>query len=350
MIKPRLEIKFPIKYAYWFLKRKSSLRICNDTLLVNRARTGIIISLKALNLPQNSKVGMMCYNCKSVMNAIHHCGFHIVFIDVTDSLKIDLNDLNRKSKGLSALIITHLFGIPNDIAEIKKVIPNIPIIEDCAHAFGSVGCGEGGDFAVYSLGLGKFPSIGNGGVLRINNSIYQRQSAILYNSLKDYSTVDDFKLFLHLMIRHIIYMPILYNFLTNPFIRQYRHSNVIEIEDMKKMSLGIASIFSHIQNGLQQEMFIRWERLVHLKEEFANNTDCKLIFDAHSNGFMAPFICRDKDALKYKLKRQNIESETHFSNCIVWAKEFGYNIGDCPNTERLLSKLLILPTYYELPL
>ena len=53
-----------------------------------------------------------------------------------DDLRIDKGDLKRKSSQLSALIVTHLFGIVNDVCAIKKEFPQLVIIEDCAHAYG----------------------------------------------------------------------------------------------------------------------------------------------------------------------------------------------------------------------
>ena len=86
-----------------------------DTYYLNHARTGLRIALSALGLPIGSKIGVAAYNCYTVMNAIIEAGYEIVFIDIDDNFHLDLNDLQHKKAKIDALIVTHFFGLPENI-------------------------------------------------------------------------------------------------------------------------------------------------------------------------------------------------------------------------------------------
>ena len=63
------------------------------------------------------------------------------------------------------------------------------------------------------------------------------------------------------------------------------------------------------------------------------------------NAFMAIVRTDDPEGLKREYAVKGIETETHFKNAIIWAEQFGYKRGNCPNAEKLVNKLLMIPTY-----
>ena len=130
---PKLNIHITSRqlFEYWFGSTQPC--IAQNEFLVNYARTGITTALQALHLSNGSGIGVMVYNCNSVMSAVEKAEHKCVFIDVTDEFKIDLRDLQKKRNDIKALVVTNLYGIRNDIDEVKKIIKEIPIIEDCAH-------------------------------------------------------------------------------------------------------------------------------------------------------------------------------------------------------------------------
>jgi dTDP-4-amino-4,6-dideoxygalactose transaminase len=68
------------------------------------------------------------------------------------------------------------------------------------------------------------------------------------------------------------------------------------------------------------------------------------------NAFMLVAKLNEPNKLKKRLADKGIESATHFSNAIVWAKQFGYKDGSCPTAERLTKELLMIPTYRRIKL
>ena len=80
-------------------------------------------------------VGVQPYTCSSVLTAIVAAGYQPLFIDINEQLTLDGDDLKRKLTQLNALIVTHTFGTPANIDQIKRLAGHLPILEDCAHAF-----------------------------------------------------------------------------------------------------------------------------------------------------------------------------------------------------------------------
>lgn len=75
----------------------------------------------------------------------------------------------RRTARTRAVIATHLFGIPADVPELRRALPQVPIVEDCAAAFGSRldgrPVGVFGDIAAYSFSPGKRIDAGELGAL-----------------------------------------------------------------------------------------------------------------------------------------------------------------------------------------
>src|SRR4030043_419731 len=102
--------------------------------LISSARAGIYAVLKAYNRP--GKVLLPAYNCIAVPEAIIYAGYQPAFVD------IDISTLNVSPSALekaltpdtTALLFTHLFGIPCETEEIRSICKNrdILLIEDAA--------------------------------------------------------------------------------------------------------------------------------------------------------------------------------------------------------------------------
>ena len=130
-MKPRLDIQFPLKrqWQYWF---GEEYKPKDGEYLVNHARTGIVMALRA-TLPKGGRVGVVAYNCHTVANAVVNAGCNPFFVDVTEDLRIDVESV---PVDLDAIVVTNLFGIRNDIAAIRKRLPKAIIIVDNAHGYG----------------------------------------------------------------------------------------------------------------------------------------------------------------------------------------------------------------------
>lgn len=339
-MKPRLEIRFDKVLQQAFRRREPLYSPAENEFLLNHARSGLLLALQALGLPQGSRVGLMVYNCHTVMNAVAQAGCEPVFVDVDDALKLDLDDLQRKSEDMKALVVTHLFGIVNDIEVIRKRFPQLVVIEDCAHAFGKP---IEGDFGVYSVGPGKLPSLGDGGILVVNRKEFLDLVKSLFNELPCYSRWSERKLYVKLLLMKWANSRLFYSWITMPLKRMRRRPSGKETIVVKKMSQGVQAML-----GLRKESV---NVIVEQRKENALREEKRL--EGHpavikvllgSNAFMLPVFCTNPKALKKQYARQGVETATHFENSIAWARGFGYR-GNCPNAEKLVGMLLVVPVY-----
>lgn len=341
-MKPRLDIHFSAaqKRAFW---KRSAYVPERHEFLVNHARSGIMLALQSLRLPADSQVGVMVYNCHTVFNAVAQAGYKPVFIDVTEALTLDLADLRKKANGLRALVVTQLFGIINDIASIRDEIPNLPIVEDCAHAFGHHGAA--GDFCVFSIGLGKLPSLGDGGILTVNNESFLPEVEKLYRDLPEYSSMENLKLYCKMSVQSLLYRPWVYSLITRPLKHWRKTSPGVEVIIPRKMSPGIRAMYTKAKPSFDDCMRKRKLRATQVESGLCKVPGVRRVLTGSENGFMAIAECEDPSAVKEILRKQGIEAETHFGHCIEWAKQFGYEERSCPRAEHLTQHLLMVPTY-----
>ena len=294
---------------------------------MNPARTGIVIVLRAA-LPNGGSVGVVAYNCHTVANAVVQAGCEPSFVDVTDDLTIDIATIPAD---LDAIVVTHLFGIRNDIAVIRKRLPEAIIIVDNAHGYGLP---AEGDFTVYSINQGKFPALGPGGILCVNlkeNNIIEAIDA-MYERMPGYSKMGEMKLFCSMLIKAIAYSRCMY-WLTMK-LKKTANPDVHEPITMKRMASGIRRLYNAWLPNAEIE--------IEKQRRNAEKIDGVIYGD---NAFMAIVRTNNPKALKREFAKRGIETETHFKHCIEWAKEFGYVEGSCPKAEELTQKLLMIPTY-----
>lgn len=346
---PRLETKSPVPFFWNFCFGKKYVPERGEFLL-NHARSGILLALQAMNMEHGSFIGVMAYNCDSVASAIKNAGHNPVFIDVTYELRISLSDLENKKGSLSAIVVSHLFGIPNEIEKIQDVCKGIPIIEDCAHAYGSEFkdgsmCGSKGDFAVFSVGFGKFPSLGDGGILKVNNEKYIDPLSSIIKSLKCYTVTEEMQLFSKLVVRRLAYIPFVYG-----FVVRFKKQRTADSDkwDVKLMSTGISRLWNATKPIMLKLRDQKRQCMEFVIQSLRGLDGVRLLEHCpwqYSNAFMLPIYCVDKQRVSQHIRTKKIEAITHFSMSIKWNKAFGYKAGDCPNTEMLLQHLLMLPCY-----
>ena len=358
---PRLNIQYTLHDAYIAIKSIFVLspKTENSLFYLNHARTGLRMALTSLNLPQGSKVGVMVYNCYSVMNAVKLAGLEIEFIDVTDDFCIDIHDFENKKDKLSALIVTHLFGIPNDIEQLKSLSPNIPIIEDCSHSFltenGDELTGTAGDMAVFSMGLGKFPSIGPGGYLKVNNDRYLDLINESYSNLSTPSFLNEINNIGLSFLLSVLHKPVIYNYFTKPVLKEknkrkddavrYKHSET----KILKSCLGL-----FISKSTQYSVYLKIQQknARQIYEVLKSNNPTIKISKKYNlnkiNCFMFPLLTENRQLFIDKMEMRGIELGTHFSKSVEWAKKFGYKDGYCINVEKIANQLVVCPCHYNL--
>lgn len=336
---PRLEIHFSLADQWQFIFGKASVPKDN-VFLLNHARTGLLLALQATGFPVGSRVGVMVYNCHTVMNAVEQAGYLPVFLDINDKLKLDLDDLRRKVEGMSALVVTHLFGIVNDVKRIKEMFPGLIIIEDCAHAYGMTDLH--GDFAVFSIGQGKFPSIGDGGILWVLNKKYKDSVKTWYSELPRYSFFQNSALFFKLLVNSWMYSPLLYGWITLPMKKRRGITQGKVSISPRKMSTRVQAVYVGKEDRVTEMISLRKKKASELLADLPQGEIRAILGE---NAFMLVLFCDNPVWLKAFFRHKGIDTETHFAHAFDWARSFGYVWGMCPQAESLINHLLMVPTY-----
>ena len=188
-------------------------------------------------LRRGDEVLVQGYTFYATATPLYFLGCKIVLIDSTVNGNIDINDLKHKiTKNTKAVVITHLWGIPAEVAEIAKILKerHILLFEDCSHALGSSVNGKAvGSFGIgsaWSLGAKKNITGGQGGMLTTNDyNIFQKSVCFGFstNNFGDKKiTLDELKTFKVTGIGFNFRMHPFSSFVINEQLKKY--SNVLE--------------------------------------------------------------------------------------------------------------------------
>lgn len=339
---PRLHIEFAYRHQLTFWCGVEHTPQVGEYLL-NHARSGIVMALQAA-LPAGGRVGVVAYNCHTVANAVEQAGCIPVFVDVTEDLHIDVQHLSKQP--LDAIVVTNLFGIHNELDAIRQAQPNAIIIVDNAHGYGLP---AEGDFTVYSINQGKFPALGEGGILYVNNPAYAEPIQTQYASIKGYSIVQEAKLYLTMLLKALMHTPWIYRVLTLR-MKQKRTSVACRSEVvLKRMAKGVSRMYQQALPTIAEQIQQQRANAQQMADALLSKGLAEQVWYG-DNAFM--LIARTKDIIglsKY-LAARGVESATHFARAIEWAKEFGYTEGQCPMAESLTKELIMIPTYKKINL
>lgn len=129
-------------------------------------------ALRALGIGPGDRVLTNAFTLAPVPGAIAAVGAVPVFVEVTDDLTIDLDDLAAKAgQGARALMLSHMRGHVGDMDRLMALCDaaGLPVIEDCAHTMGAawrgVPSGRHGIFGCYSTQTYKHMNSGEGGLI-----------------------------------------------------------------------------------------------------------------------------------------------------------------------------------------
>jgi DegT/DnrJ/EryC1/StrS aminotransferase family protein len=150
----------------------SRLHAGRPTLLLPSATYALRAALAALRIGPGAEVIIPALDWTASRDAVRSVGATPVPVAVdAATLTLPAEGARRARTGrTSAAIACHLHGVPADVPALVQALDGLPVLEDCAGAFGSQLDGRqvgtlGNSFAVFSLGPGKTIDAGEGGVL-----------------------------------------------------------------------------------------------------------------------------------------------------------------------------------------
>lgn len=326
-----------------------------DVFEISSARVGIKYALQAFQLTDQARIGVQPFTCSSVLAAIASLGYIPVFIDIDRSLTIDCADFTRKIDSLDALLVTHMFGNPADVRQLRKLVGRLPVIEDCAHAFltsyDGQSLGSFFDIAVFSFGYGKFPALGDGGVLVVNTTTYSPFISSALGKLLAPSALKEALFIAQKSVYSVLYSRIGYELLYSLFRKKLgtRGLQVSQYPTKERSPYAIVHhLFDAVRPSLPALALRQRRNALQLIDQNRNSLD--FIHPGSDDGFIfaVVLIARDRDVLYNFLIERGIGAGKHFQHALAWATAFGYSQGDCPSFERLQDKLITIPCHAAL--
>lgn len=296
-------------------------------LTVNSGTDALILGLRSLNLKPGDEVIVPTNTFIASALAATENKLTPIFVDVNkDDYGIDLADLKRKiTTKTKAIIVVHLFGQPDKLDEIQKIIKgskkNIYLIEDAAQAHGAFynkkRIGTRGIFSVFSFyptkNLGAY---GDGGAIVTNNR----------------GVADSIRL-----------------------LRQYGQESKYHHE-----ILGVNSRMDTIQAAILRIKLRHLDEWNNKRQANARlltkliNRDCPKVKtpgyykDRPSVYHLYVIQANKRNALQYFLKQKHIMTLVHYPIPLHLQKAFSYlkyKKGDFPNAENISDSVVSLPIH-----
>lgn len=159
----------------------------------------IHLGLILLGVASGDEVICQSFTFSASANPIIYLGATPIFVDSERDtwnmspqlLEVAIKDRISKGKTVKAIVPVHLYGMPSNMGEIKKIAEkyNIPVLEDAAEALGSTyngeKCGTLGQLGVLSFNGNKIITTSGGGALVSKCPNMIKRSRFLATQAKD---------------------------------------------------------------------------------------------------------------------------------------------------------------------
>ena len=159
-------------------------------LAVTSGGYAMACALRAVGVAPGDKVLSNAFTLAPVPGAIANVGAVPVFVEVTEGLVLDLDDLRAKiaESGARYLLLSHMRGHICDMDALMAICDGagVAVIEDCAHTMGAawdgVPSGRHGKAACYSTQTYKHMNSGEGGFLITDDADVMARAVMLSGS------------------------------------------------------------------------------------------------------------------------------------------------------------------------
>ncbi len=148
----------------------------------------IALALRAVGVKAGDRVLTNAFTLAPVPGAIASLGAIPVFVEVTQDLTIDLDDLAARSDQAKVLLLSHMRGHICDMDRLMEICDaaGVVVVEDCAHTMGArwrgVLSGRHGAVACYSTQTYKHINSGEGGLLISDDAALMARAIMMSGS------------------------------------------------------------------------------------------------------------------------------------------------------------------------
>ena len=145
-----------------------------SVFFTHKGRTAIRKACELLGIESGDEILAPSYNCGSEIDPLLSSGASIKLYRIKTNCQIDFDNLTKRiTPKTKAIYVTHYFGFPQPIVDLKRISQEtgLPLIEDCALSLfsksGSIRLGTTGSMAIFSFP--KSLPVPDGGALIVND-------------------------------------------------------------------------------------------------------------------------------------------------------------------------------------
>ena len=322
------------KYTSRFEEEIKKITKAKYAVTVSSCTAGLHISCLASNFKKGDEIIVPAQTHTATAHAVEYTGAKVIFSDVefpsgNISLRLIKKKITKKTRGI---IIVHMAGYPCEVKKISSFCKknNITLIEDCAHALGTVedkrhvgNFGISGNFSFYPT---KQITTGEGGVVITNNKKFFKK----IKTLKAFGIDKDI----------------------NNRKKQGDY-------DVKFLGLNYRMTDFQAALGYSQTLFypknLQRRKLI-AKRYIKNLSKIKGIlfmpYISDSSYFVFQIFCKKRDFLLKYLKDKKIGVSVHYTNPLpkmtYYKKKYNLDVKNYPNALKYGNMNISLPVYPKL--
>jgi len=338
--------------------------------LTNSGRSAFFILLKALDLKPQSEVAIQGFTCNAAINPILWNNLKPLYIDIDRSWNLDIEDLERKvTPRTKVVVVQHSFGVPAKMKEIKTFCQkhNLLLVEDLALSLGAKYnnqyCGSFSDASYLSFGRDKVISSVFGGALATNSEATAKQIGKIYKTIAKPNLFWTYQQLLHPLITYIL-LPIYYLKITRIIIFLFQKAGILSKAVTHQENRGeMPSFFpKKLPNqlaALALNQIVKLDKFNQHRQKIAQIYQQKIALPSQEiNKISEPIYLRYNVILKNsqeiikKLRKNQIYLGDWYRQPIdpiqTNLKQLNYSWGLCPKAEKLVSKIINLPTHINI--
>lgn len=303
---------------------------------VNTGTSALHIALDSFGIGKGDEVIVPSLTFVATPHAVLMCDAKVVFCDINeDTLNANADDIRRKiTRNTRAIIPVHYSGFPCDMDAILTLAKNkgLHVIEDAAHAFGSIykgrKIGSFGDATCFSFDPIKVITCGEGGAIATNDSALAKKmlrKRILGIDKDTYSRYKHTRNWFY-QVRELGYRYHMSNINAAIGLAQLG-----KIDTFLKRRREISSSYDRMLSGLKEIKIIK-------KVNYRDIAPFNYIIKVKNSR---------REALMKFLKDKGVETGVHYipNHTQPFYKKSKTSL---PVTEKVAGEILTLPLYYDM--
>jgi dTDP-4-amino-4,6-dideoxygalactose transaminase len=319
-------------------------------------RQALRLLLSALDLKPGSGVALPLFTDPSLVGAIVAAGHRPVFIDVdAEFLTMDPTSLEAARGRFSALVVVHLFGQMADMPALRAAAPDVPLIEDAAHAplsyMNGRMAGSFGLAAFYSFASTKYWPAGGGGLAVVHDATLAHKLARATDSLIPPSRLEELGNLILQGAKATVFNRQLYGIFGKPIRRWADKWALLEPRlDLNAIQRSYAAVASRQALRFPQRVERQRANSLRLLSKLTTLEDVVLPRErpeTRYNYHLFPVLLRniqERAAVQASMWEQFVDTSTIYCDVAKRCRQFGYS-GTCPVAESVASRLITVPNH-----